>query len=133
MQATRPRIVGPNDGKAGFLGSIGVRFMIDGGEADNRFSLVEHPMSAGALAAPMRTLGDLCARYGLELDPSSVPRAAERALSQAQRFSRAPSWWVRLSDLAKLWARRAASRSGALQSLLWVQTLPCRTGRGHGS
>jgi quercetin dioxygenase-like cupin family protein len=53
MQATKPRVVGPNDGKAGFLGSIGVRFMIDGGEADNRFSLVEHPMSARALAAPM--------------------------------------------------------------------------------
>ena len=159
MQATKPRVLGPNDGKAGFLGSIGVRFMIDGGEADNRFSLVEHPMSARALAAPMHrhtredeysyilhgkvgamlgddvvmgkagdlifkprnqwhtfwnagdeparileiiapagfekffaelvdlggvtqadpsTLGDLCARYGLELDPGSVPTLVER-------------------------------------------------------
>ena len=159
MQATKPRVVGPNDGKAGFLGSIGVRFMIDGGEADNRFSLVEHPMSARALAAPMHrharedeysyvlhgnvgamlgddvvmgkagdlifkprnqwhtfwnagdeparileiiapagfekffaelvdlggvtqaepsTLGELCARYGLEMDPSSVPTLVER-------------------------------------------------------
>ena len=47
------RVVGPGDGKAGFLGSIGVRLMIQGGEADGRFSLVEHPMSARALAAPL--------------------------------------------------------------------------------
>jgi mannose-6-phosphate isomerase-like protein (cupin superfamily) len=51
--ATGARIVGPNDGKEGFLGSIGVRFMIDGLEADERFSLVEHPMSPRALAAPL--------------------------------------------------------------------------------
>src|SRR5436190_713488 len=47
------KIVGPEDAKEGFLGSIGVRFMIDGSEADERFSLVEHPMSARALAAPL--------------------------------------------------------------------------------
>jgi quercetin dioxygenase-like cupin family protein len=51
--ATTARVLGPRDGKAGFLGSIGVRFMIDGDEADERFSLVEHPMSARALAAPL--------------------------------------------------------------------------------
>ena len=50
---TTPTIVGPKDGKAGFLGSIGVRFMIDGPESDDRFSLVEHPMSPRALAAPL--------------------------------------------------------------------------------
>ena len=53
METLAPRVVGPHDGKAGFLGSIGVRFMIDGAEASDRFSLVEHPMSAHALAAPM--------------------------------------------------------------------------------
>jgi mannose-6-phosphate isomerase-like protein (cupin superfamily) len=47
------KIVDPTDGKEGFLGSIGVRFMIDGFEADERFSLVEHPMSPRALAAPL--------------------------------------------------------------------------------
>jgi quercetin dioxygenase-like cupin family protein len=51
--ATTARVLGPGDGKAGFLGSIGVRFMIDGAETDERFSLVEHPMSARALAAPL--------------------------------------------------------------------------------
>ncbi len=53
MGATTTKVVGPRDGKAGFLGSIGVRFMVDGEEAGGGFSLVEHPMSARALAAPM--------------------------------------------------------------------------------
>ena len=39
------KVVGPKDGQEGFLGTIGVRFMIDGSEAGERFSLVEHPMS----------------------------------------------------------------------------------------
>jgi mannose-6-phosphate isomerase-like protein (cupin superfamily) len=53
MEATAVRIVGPNDATEGFLGSIGARFMIDGAEAGQRFSLVEHPMSPRALAAPL--------------------------------------------------------------------------------
>ena len=54
MQTTGPKIVGPKDGKTGFLGSIGVRFMIDGEETPDRgFSLVEHPLSPRALAAPL--------------------------------------------------------------------------------
>jgi mannose-6-phosphate isomerase-like protein (cupin superfamily) len=53
MEITTAKVVGPRDGKAGFLGSIGVRFMIDGCEAGERFSLVEHPMSPRALAAPL--------------------------------------------------------------------------------
>src|ERR1700704_1495723 len=52
MATVTPRVLGPTDGKAGFLGSIGVRFMIDGEEADGGFSLVEHPMPPRALAAP---------------------------------------------------------------------------------
>jgi mannose-6-phosphate isomerase-like protein (cupin superfamily) len=51
--AAGAKIVGPADAQEGFLGSIGVRFMIDGSEAGERFSLVEHPMSARALAAPL--------------------------------------------------------------------------------
>ena len=53
IEATGARVLGPIDGKAGFLGSIGVRFMIDGRESGGGFSLVEHPMSARALAAPL--------------------------------------------------------------------------------
>jgi len=47
------RVLGPTDGKAGFLGSIGVRLMLDGEPSGGGFSLVEHPMSAHALAAPL--------------------------------------------------------------------------------
>jgi quercetin dioxygenase-like cupin family protein len=50
---TGPKIVGPNDAAEGFLGSIGARFIIDGAEAGKRFSLVEHPLSPRALAAPV--------------------------------------------------------------------------------
>lgn len=53
MEATSAKVLGPQDGKQGFLGSIGVRFMIDGAESGGGFSLVEHPMSARALAAPL--------------------------------------------------------------------------------
>jgi mannose-6-phosphate isomerase-like protein (cupin superfamily) len=48
-----PRVVGPEAGRDGFLGSIGVRFMLDGAVSSGGFSLVEHPMSARALAAPL--------------------------------------------------------------------------------
>jgi len=47
------RVIGPEDGESGFLGSIGVRFMIDGDESGGGFSLVEHPMGPRALAAPL--------------------------------------------------------------------------------
>jgi mannose-6-phosphate isomerase-like protein (cupin superfamily) len=51
--AMSAQVVGPRDGKSGFLGSIGVRFMINGDEAGGDFSLVEHPMPPRALAAPL--------------------------------------------------------------------------------
>ena len=53
MQTTTARVLGPAEGTAGFLGSVGVRFMVDGERTDGGFSLVEHPMSARALAAPL--------------------------------------------------------------------------------
>src|ERR671914_67798 len=54
MQTTgTAKVVGPTDGKAGMLGSIGVRFMIGGDESGGGFSLVEHPMPPRKLAAPL--------------------------------------------------------------------------------
>ena len=50
---TGARIVGPDNGDEGFLGSIGARFLIDGVDTGERFSFVEHPMSPRALAAPL--------------------------------------------------------------------------------
>jgi hypothetical protein len=47
-------VLGPLDGKAAFLGSIGVRFMLRGDQSGGGVALVEHPMSARALAAPLR-------------------------------------------------------------------------------
>ena len=53
MLGATARVLGPQDGKAGPLGSIGVRFMIGGEESGGGFSLVEHPMAPRALAAPL--------------------------------------------------------------------------------
>lgn len=53
MDTMARRVLGPRDGAAGFLGSIGVRFMIDGTDSGGGFSLVEHPMSSRALGAPL--------------------------------------------------------------------------------
>jgi mannose-6-phosphate isomerase-like protein (cupin superfamily) len=47
------RVLGPNDGRAGMLGSMGVRFMLGGDETGGGFSLVEHPIPPRALAAPL--------------------------------------------------------------------------------
>ena len=57
MQSTKAKVVGPHDGMAGFLGSIGVRFMIDGLESGGGFALVEHPLPPKALAAPLHRHG----------------------------------------------------------------------------
>ena len=53
MSDTGPKVIGPDDGRAGPLGAIGVRFMIWGDESGGGFSLVEHPMGPRALAAPL--------------------------------------------------------------------------------
>jgi quercetin dioxygenase-like cupin family protein len=51
--STGPRIVGPRDGKAVDLGSLGVRFMVWGEESGGGFSLVEHPIPPRTLVAPL--------------------------------------------------------------------------------
>jgi hypothetical protein len=71
MDATTPKVLGPRDGTAGFLGSIGVRFMIDGSESGGGFSLVEHPMSPRALGAPLH-------RHAREYEYSYVTRKHKR-------------------------------------------------------
>jgi mannose-6-phosphate isomerase-like protein (cupin superfamily) len=53
LDARTVTVVGPNGADEGFLGSIGVRFMIDGLQAGEGFALVEHAMSPRALAAPL--------------------------------------------------------------------------------
>jgi len=54
MFARQPaKELGPTEGKAGRLGGMGVRFMVDGPESGGGFSLVEHPMPPRALGAPL--------------------------------------------------------------------------------
>jgi mannose-6-phosphate isomerase-like protein (cupin superfamily) len=52
-RAESVKILTPTDDDRVFLGSIGVRFLIEGAEAGDRFALLEHPMSPRALAAPL--------------------------------------------------------------------------------
>ena len=53
VTTTETRVITPDQGAEGFLGSIGARFLIDGPDTGQRFSLVEHAMSPRALAAPL--------------------------------------------------------------------------------
>ena len=53
MATEAAKVMGPQDGKAGFLGTIGVRFMIGGDDSGGGLSLVEHPMPPRSLAAPL--------------------------------------------------------------------------------
>jgi mannose-6-phosphate isomerase-like protein (cupin superfamily) len=53
LTTSSPVIIGPTDGEAVTLQTIGVRFMIPGADTDTRFSLVEHPMPPRGLAAPL--------------------------------------------------------------------------------
>ena len=53
MHSRPPKVLGPRDGKAGDLVTLGVRFMIGGEESGGGFALVEHPMAPRMLAAPL--------------------------------------------------------------------------------
>ncbi len=47
------RVLGPRNGKAGMLGSMGVRWMVSGEDSGGGFALVEHPMAPRVLGAPL--------------------------------------------------------------------------------
>jgi len=47
------RVLGPDEGRSGLLGSMGVRFLLGGDETGGGFALVEHPIPPRALAAPL--------------------------------------------------------------------------------
>jgi mannose-6-phosphate isomerase-like protein (cupin superfamily) len=48
----------PGAGKLVHLGSLGVRFMLGGDQTGGRFALVEHPLPARSLGAPVHTHHD---------------------------------------------------------------------------
>jgi mannose-6-phosphate isomerase-like protein (cupin superfamily) len=60
-----PRIIGPRDGHAVDLQSLGVRFLAWGAETGGGFSLVEHPIPPRMLCAPLH-------RHSLEDEYSFV-------------------------------------------------------------
>lgn len=45
--------IGRTEGKSVFIGTVGVRHIVDKFQAEGRFSVLEHPMSPRALAAPL--------------------------------------------------------------------------------
>ncbi|HEX7826413.1 MAG TPA: cupin domain-containing protein [Mycobacterium sp.] len=50
--------VGRTEGKSLFLGTVGVRHILDAAEAEGRFSVLEHPMPPRALAAALHRHND---------------------------------------------------------------------------
>lgn len=46
-------VIGPADGRQGWLGGLGVRFMVPGADTGGHFAMVEHPLKPRALAAPL--------------------------------------------------------------------------------
>jgi len=53
MEATQVKVLKSGEGKQGWLGGLGIRFMIPGIETGQGFALVEHPLKPRALAAPL--------------------------------------------------------------------------------
>ncbi|MBV8196479.1 MAG: cupin domain-containing protein [Candidatus Dormibacteraeota bacterium] len=50
---TEPRIIDPSGGRQGWLGGLGIRFLVAGADSGGGFALVEHPLKPRALAAPV--------------------------------------------------------------------------------
>jgi quercetin dioxygenase-like cupin family protein len=48
-----PRLIGPTDGEAVDLGTLGARFLVSGAESGGGFALVEHPIPPRSLCAPL--------------------------------------------------------------------------------
>jgi quercetin dioxygenase-like cupin family protein len=52
MQVSGPRTLSGDEGRQGWLGGLGIRFMVPGEDSGGGFALVEHPLQPRALAAP---------------------------------------------------------------------------------
>jgi mannose-6-phosphate isomerase-like protein (cupin superfamily) len=55
MAMTTAKVLGPGAGETVHLYALGVRFMMEGEATGGGFSLVEHPLPARALGAPVHT------------------------------------------------------------------------------
>jgi mannose-6-phosphate isomerase-like protein (cupin superfamily) len=57
MAVTSAKVLSAGEGRLGWIGGFGVRFMIPGADTSGGFSLVEHPLQPRALAAPLHRHG----------------------------------------------------------------------------
>jgi quercetin dioxygenase-like cupin family protein len=53
MKTTKAKVLPGGEGRRGWLGGLGVRFMVSGADSGGGFTLVEHPLKPRALAAPL--------------------------------------------------------------------------------
>jgi mannose-6-phosphate isomerase-like protein (cupin superfamily) len=53
MEMTKVTVLANGEGRRGWLGGLGIRFLVPGEDAAGGFSLVEHPLKPRALAAPL--------------------------------------------------------------------------------
>jgi mannose-6-phosphate isomerase-like protein (cupin superfamily) len=79
MEAGNGYVLGAHEGEAVHVLALGVRFMIDGAASGGRFSLVEHPLPARALGAPLHTHRNedeysyvLEGRFGMQLGEATL-------------------------------------------------------------
>jgi quercetin dioxygenase-like cupin family protein len=107
MANVKRAVLGPTEGDTVRLRDLGVRFMIEEGDGEGRFSLVEHPMPPRSLGAPLHTHANedefsyvLEGRVGLQLGdkileagpgdlvfkPRNVPHAFWNAGDQPARL-----------------------------------------------
>ena len=131
MSIAAAKVVGPVDGKAGFLGSTGVRFLIDGTEAAERFSLVEHPMAARALAAPLH-------RHNNEDEYSFVIEGRMGALLGDEHLEAGPGGGAGAPALRRRAVRPELTRARGLRppwaeppAVLFAPLWPCRSPQGE--
>jgi hypothetical protein len=109
MEAGGVKLVGPKDGDGVFLGSIGVRFLIDGAESGERFAFLEHPMSPRALAGPLHrhsredeyqlcdrgTYGRAARHFGMPVMSFAVSSRSSRLRASSSISASSPRWAVR--------------------------------------
>ncbi|WP_348177959.1 cupin domain-containing protein [Gaiella sp.] len=88
MSAQLERVMIPADGSEHVeLGGLGIVWKIEGAEADERFSVVHHPLAPRALAAPLH-------RHTREDEYSYVLEGTLGALLGDQVVTAGPGTWV---------------------------------------
>ena len=100
-------VLEPREGEYVELLALGVRFMIDGEATGGRFSLVEHPLPARALGAPLHTHRNedeysyvLEGRIGLQLGEEVIEASAGELVFKPRGVAHA--FWNASDEPARL-------------------------------